>query len=130
MPTIDLTDDEHAAVTGAAIRRTIEEDKFPHAPRLMPPQRQAAPTVPVPVRAPGLLFARRAAKTAAGTKAPREPAGARRKNGQISSKTQFLNGGRKPPVISGGALGWISFGVAAERLLTQLLPEPIPARRR
>jgi hypothetical protein len=35
MPTIDLTDDELAAVT-AAIRRAIEEDKFPHAPRLDP----------------------------------------------------------------------------------------------
>ena len=35
MPTIDLTDDEHAAVT-AAIGRLIEEDKFPHAPRLNP----------------------------------------------------------------------------------------------
>ena len=35
MPTIDLTDDELAAVT-AAIRRTIEDDKFPHAPRLVP----------------------------------------------------------------------------------------------
>jgi hypothetical protein len=35
MPTIDLTDDEHAAVT-AAIRRLIEEDKFLHAPRLDP----------------------------------------------------------------------------------------------
>ena len=35
MPTIDLTDDENAAVT-AAIRRLIEEDKSPHAPRLDP----------------------------------------------------------------------------------------------
>jgi hypothetical protein len=35
MPTIDLTDDEHAAVT-ALIRRVIEEDKFPRAPRLDP----------------------------------------------------------------------------------------------
>jgi len=35
MPTIDLTDDEHAAVT-AAIRRLIDEDRFPHAPRLDP----------------------------------------------------------------------------------------------
>jgi hypothetical protein len=35
MPTIDLTDDELAAVT-AAIRRTIEGDRFPHAPRLDP----------------------------------------------------------------------------------------------
>jgi hypothetical protein len=33
MPTIDLPDDELAAVT-AAIRRTIEDDRFPHAPRL------------------------------------------------------------------------------------------------
>jgi hypothetical protein len=35
MPTIDLTDDEHAAVT-AAIRRLVEQDRFPHAPRLDP----------------------------------------------------------------------------------------------
>src|ERR1700689_2895108 len=35
VPTINLTDDEHAAVT-AAIRRAIEDDKFPHAPRLDP----------------------------------------------------------------------------------------------
>jgi hypothetical protein len=35
MPTIDLTDDELAAVT-AAIRRLIKDDKFPHAPRLDP----------------------------------------------------------------------------------------------
>ena len=35
MPTIDLTDDEYAALT-AAIRRLIEQDKFPHAPRLDP----------------------------------------------------------------------------------------------
>ena len=34
-PTIDLTDDELAAVA-AAVRRTIEDDKFPHAPRLDP----------------------------------------------------------------------------------------------
>jgi hypothetical protein len=33
MPTIDLTDAELAAVT-AAIRRAIEEDRFPRAPRL------------------------------------------------------------------------------------------------
>jgi hypothetical protein len=31
MPTIDLPDDELAAVT-AALRRLIEDDKFPHAP--------------------------------------------------------------------------------------------------
>jgi hypothetical protein len=35
MPTIDLTDDEFAAVT-AAVGRAIEDDKFPHAPRLDP----------------------------------------------------------------------------------------------
>ena len=35
MPAINLADDELAAVT-AAIRRTIEEDRFPHAPRLDP----------------------------------------------------------------------------------------------
>jgi hypothetical protein len=35
MPTIDLTDAEHAAVT-ATVRRAIEDDKFPHAPRLDP----------------------------------------------------------------------------------------------
>jgi hypothetical protein len=33
MPTIDLTDDELAAVT-AAVRRAIEDDRFPYAPRL------------------------------------------------------------------------------------------------
>jgi hypothetical protein len=31
MPTIDLTDAEHAAAA-AAIRRAIEEDRVPHAP--------------------------------------------------------------------------------------------------
>jgi hypothetical protein len=35
MPIIDLTADEHAAVA-AAIRRAIDEDRFPHAPRLDP----------------------------------------------------------------------------------------------
>jgi hypothetical protein len=35
MPTIDLTDEEHAALT-ALIPRAIEEDKFPRAPRLDP----------------------------------------------------------------------------------------------
>jgi hypothetical protein len=35
MPTINLPDDELAAVT-AAIRRAIEDDRFPHAPRLDP----------------------------------------------------------------------------------------------
>jgi hypothetical protein len=35
VPTIDLPDDELAAVI-AAIRGVIEDDKFPHAPRLDP----------------------------------------------------------------------------------------------
>ena len=35
VPTIDLTDAELAAVT-AAIRRAIEDDRFPRAPRLDP----------------------------------------------------------------------------------------------
>jgi hypothetical protein len=35
VPTIDLPDDELAAVM-AAVRRAIEDDKFPHAPRLDP----------------------------------------------------------------------------------------------
>jgi hypothetical protein len=35
LPTIDLPADELAAVT-AAIRRAIEDDRFPHAPRLDP----------------------------------------------------------------------------------------------
>jgi hypothetical protein len=35
VPTIDLPDDELAAVT-AAIRRAIEDDRYPHATRLDP----------------------------------------------------------------------------------------------
>jgi hypothetical protein len=35
VPTIDLNDVEHAAVAGA-IRRAIETDRFPRAPRLDP----------------------------------------------------------------------------------------------
>jgi len=35
VPTIDFTDDELAAVT-AAVRRAIEGDRYPHAPRLDP----------------------------------------------------------------------------------------------
>ena len=35
MPTIDLPADELAAVA-AAIRRLIDEDRYPHAPRLDP----------------------------------------------------------------------------------------------
>jgi hypothetical protein len=35
MPTIELSDEEHAAVT-AAVRRTIADDKYPLSPRLAP----------------------------------------------------------------------------------------------
>jgi hypothetical protein len=35
VPTVDLPDDELAAVT-AALRRVIEGDRYPHAPRLDP----------------------------------------------------------------------------------------------
>ena len=35
VPTINLTDDELAAVT-AVIRRAVEDDRFPRAPRLDP----------------------------------------------------------------------------------------------
>ena len=35
MPTIDLTDAEYTAIT-ALIRRAVEEDHFPNAPRLDP----------------------------------------------------------------------------------------------
>jgi hypothetical protein len=35
MPTINFSDEEHAAVT-AALRRTIADDKFPLSPRLAP----------------------------------------------------------------------------------------------
>jgi hypothetical protein len=35
MPTIDLTDAEHSALV-ALIRRAVEEDPFPRAPRLDP----------------------------------------------------------------------------------------------
>lgn len=35
MPTTDLTDEEHAAVT-AAVRRSIADDRYPMSPRLAP----------------------------------------------------------------------------------------------
>ena len=70
MPTIDLTDDEYAAVT-AAIRRLIEQDKFPRAPRLDPLRAalakldagaEANPEPPLPKappQAPGVKRSRR-----------------------------------------------------------------------
>jgi hypothetical protein len=45
MPTIDLTDDENAAVM-AAIRRAIEDDRFPRAPRLDPMRTALTQTEP------------------------------------------------------------------------------------
>jgi hypothetical protein len=58
MPTIDLTDDERAAVT-AAVRRTLEADRFPLAPRLAPLRSALAkldpamaPRAAVPTRPP------------------------------------------------------------------------------
>jgi hypothetical protein len=63
VPKIDLTDDELAAVT-AAIRRAIETDRFPRAPRLDPlrsalakldpataPKQTPHPTAPPPAQA-------------------------------------------------------------------------------
>jgi hypothetical protein len=35
MPSIKLTDEEHA-VLAAALRRLLNDDRFPHAPRLDP----------------------------------------------------------------------------------------------
>ena len=56
VPTITLPEDELAAVT-AAIRRAIEDDKFPHAPRLDPlraalARLEAARTGPKPTSHP------------------------------------------------------------------------------
>jgi hypothetical protein len=58
MATIDLTDDEHAAVT-AALRRLIEEDKFPNAPRL-DPLRSALAKLEVPKMPPPVQDGKRA----------------------------------------------------------------------
>lgn len=56
MPTINLTDDELAALT-AAIRRAIEDDRFPRVPRLDPLRAalrkfEAAPEPAAPPKAP------------------------------------------------------------------------------
>jgi hypothetical protein len=60
VPTINLTDDELAAVA-ATVRRAIQDDKFPHAPRLDPLRAAlgkldaesptAHPTAPPPAKA-------------------------------------------------------------------------------
>jgi hypothetical protein len=68
MPTIDLTDDEYAAVT-ATIRRAIEDDRFPRAPRLDPLRAALAkfdakpkltPESPLPKTPPGVRAGKRA----------------------------------------------------------------------
>jgi hypothetical protein len=51
MPAFDLTDDELAAGT-AAIRRAIEEDRFPRAPRLDPLRSALAKLEPAPKLSP------------------------------------------------------------------------------
>jgi len=51
MPTIDLTEDELAAVV-RAIRHTLDEDKFPHAPRLETLRRALAKLDPASVPKP------------------------------------------------------------------------------
>jgi hypothetical protein len=53
VPTFDLTDDELAAVT-AAIRRAIETDRFPRAPRLDPLRSALAKLEPAPAPKPTL----------------------------------------------------------------------------
>jgi hypothetical protein len=72
MPTIDLTDDEYAAVT-AAIRRAIEDDRFPRAPRLDPLRAALAKFDAAPkltLEPPG---AEDAARGRGGKRARREP---------------------------------------------------------
>ena len=52
MPTIDLSDDELAALA-AALRRLIEDDKFPRAPRLDPLRSALAKLEPAAAPKPG-----------------------------------------------------------------------------
>jgi hypothetical protein len=70
VPTIDLTHDELAAVT-AAIRHAIEDDRYPHAPRLDPLRaalaRLEAASKPAPKGAPPA----KADKEARSAKAPK-----------------------------------------------------------
>ena len=51
MPTINLDDDELAAVT-AAVRRAIETDRYPRAPRLDPLRAALAKLEPAPAPEP------------------------------------------------------------------------------
>jgi hypothetical protein len=69
-PTIDLTDEEYAAVT-TAVRRSIVDDKFPLSPRLAPLKSALATRSRV-----GTETHRRAATATCGTYAqPGRPAG-------------------------------------------------------
>ena len=70
MPTIDLTDDECVAVT-AAIRRAIEDDRFPRAPRLDPLRAALAKfdAAPKLTPEPQTAAAKGAAATGKGTRA-------------------------------------------------------------
>jgi alkanesulfonate monooxygenase SsuD/methylene tetrahydromethanopterin reductase-like flavin-dependent oxidoreductase (luciferase family) len=51
MPRTDLTDEEHAAVA-AALRRLIDDDKFPFSPRLKPLKSALAKLAPPKPKAP------------------------------------------------------------------------------
>jgi hypothetical protein len=53
VPTVDLTDDEFAAVT-AAVRRSLENDRFPRAPRLYPLRSALAKLEPATAPRPNL----------------------------------------------------------------------------
>jgi hypothetical protein len=72
MPTIDLTNEELAAIT-AAIRRLVTEDKFPHAPRLDPLRSALAKLDPAtaPTRGPEPQSPPKAPPPAKGGKARR-----------------------------------------------------------
>ena len=67
VPTINLADDELAAVT-AAIGRAIEDDRYPHAPRLDPLRAalgkfEAAGEPTPPPKAPTVTVGKRARRT-------------------------------------------------------------------
>jgi hypothetical protein len=82
VPTIDLPDDELAAVA-AALRRAIEGDRYPHAPRLDPLRAAlarfdaAAGPTPGPKAPPAAKADKRARRSPAA-----EPRGPNTKHGQ------------------------------------------------
>jgi hypothetical protein len=51
MPRIDLTDDEHEAVA-KALRKLIDDDRFPLSPRLRPLKSALAKLAPQPPKKP------------------------------------------------------------------------------